>query len=250
MKKTNCSITFLCGCILLFSLTGCSHYYAFGNTGIEPIVFNKPVYGDSTKVTTYIGGKYTMSADSAYYHSGETNHFGQFYWAQTHTEKFFNYSYGAFGYVGSYKVVEMHNYSGNKSYYGGGLSGEINFNIPLKVIDIRLIGVKGTVLYEDGEFTRFRKLTSQQQLINGVSASRIAYNISMTQGFDCNVNKGRFGLDVTNGITYFINDTPKFLTFSFNIHYNYKDYTVYLQNTNSFWGIGSEFALGMNYRLK
>ena len=250
MNKFGLAMAILSGCVLLFLLPGWTHYYAFGNTGIEPIVFNKQVYADSAKVTTYIGGKYTLSTDSAYYHKGETNYFGQFYWAQTHTEKYFNYSYGAFGYIGSYKVVEVESYSGNKSYYGGGLSGEVNFNLPLKTIDIRLIGLKGTIFYENGAFTRFREQSSRQHLITGVSNSRFAYNISLTQGFDIKVEKGQVGLDATSGITYFMNDTPEFLTLSGNLHYSYKDYTIYIQNTNSFRGIGSEFALGFNYRIK
>ncbi|MDD4970967.1 MAG: hypothetical protein PHT07_16185 [Paludibacter sp.] len=250
MRKIIHLIAILVGCVLIFSLAGCTPYYAFGNAGIEPIAFTKSLYADSIKVSTYIGGKFTHSIDSAYYHRGETNYFGQFYWAQTHIEKHFNYSYGAFGYIGSYKVLEVESYAGKKPYYGGGLSGEVNYNVPLKTIDLRFIGVKGTLLYENGEFTGFRRIASQQQLITGVTASRYSYNISMTQGFDFNVDKGRFGVDISSGITYFLNDKPEFLTSSINIHYTYKHCTAYIQNTNSFLGIGSEFAVGLNYRIK
>jgi len=250
MKTIKHIIVILTGCILLVFIHGCSPYYAFGNAGIDPIAFNKPLYADSAKVTTYIGGKFTHSVDSAYDQKGERNYFGQLYWAQTHIEKYYNYSYGAFGYLGSYKVAAVENYKGDKSYYGGGLSSEINFNIPLSNVDFRLIGVKGTLLYENGDFNRFRSLAYQQNLITGVTASRFSYNISFLQGIDFKVKKSTLGADLSFGITYFTNDLPKFLTGSVNIHYTYKQYTAYFQNTYSAFGIGEEFALGFNYRIK
>jgi len=250
MKTIIRIIVIFIGCVLLALIHGCSPYYAFGNAGIDPIAFNKPLYSDSLKVTTYIGGKYTHSVDSAYDQKGERNYFGQLYWAQTHIEKYYNYSYGAFGYLGSYKVAAVENYKGDKSYYGGGLSSEINFNIPLSNVDIRLIGVKGTLFYENGDFTRFRSLVSEQNLITGVTSSRFSYNISCLQGLDFKLNKSTIGADVSTGITSFVNDSPSFFTFSLNIHYTYKQFTVYSQNTYSAFGIGEEFALGFNYRIK
>ena len=250
MKTIKRVIVIFIGCVLLVSIHGCSPYYAFGNAGIDPIAFNKPLYADSVKVTTYIGGKCTHSVDSAYDQKGERNYFGQLYWAQTHIEKYYNYSYGAFGYLGSYKVAAVENYKGDKSYYGGGLSSEINFNIPLSNVDIRLIGVKGTLFYENGDFTRFRCIAAQQNLITGVTSSRFSYNISCLQGLDLKLNKSTIGADISYGITYFTNDSPRFFTSSVNIHYTYKQYTAYFQNTYSAFGIGEEFALGFNYRIR
>ena len=249
MKTMNRFILFFFGCTLLFSMQGCSPYYAFGNSGVDPIVFIKPLYADSTKQTTYIGGKYDMSNQNTYLHYGEMNYFGQMYWAQSHIAKNYNYSYGAFGYAGSYKVLEVENFNGNKSYYGGGLSGEFNFNLPTKTIDIHLIGLKGTLLYENGDFTRFRQMAAQQNLISGVSSSLFAYNISMTEGIEFKIMKDRFGIDFSNGLTFFVNDSPEFFTSSVDIHYTYKQITLFIQNTDSFFGIGNEFTLGINYRL-
>jgi len=250
MRTVRLFIYYFGVCMLVLSLPGCSPYYAFGNSGIEPIVFNKPLYSDSVKVATYIGGKYTQTVDSAYDQKGEKNYFGQLYWAQTHTEKCYNYSYGAFVYLGSYKVTAVENYNGNKSYYGGGLSGDFNFNLPLKTVDIRFIGIKGTLFYEDGDFTRFRRIASQQNLIYGVSSSKFSYNISMLQGINFKLKKSTIGIDISSGITYFLNDSPSFFTNSFNIHYTYNQYTAYFQETSSYFGIGYEYALGVNYRIK
>jgi len=250
MQSAKRFIGILSVCVFLLANHGCSPYYAFGNSGIDPITFNKPLYADSTKVTTYLGGKFTQTLDSAYWQSGERNYFGQLYWAQTHIEENYNYSYGAFGYLGSYKVTDVANFKGNKSYYGGGMSGEINYNVPFKTCDIRFIGIKGTLFYEDGEFTRFRREASQQNLINGVFKSKFAYNLSLLQGVDFKLNNGKLGVDISNGISYFTNDRPEFFTSSMNIHYTYSRYTGFLQFTNSLLGIGEEISIGFNYRIK
>ena len=151
--------------------------------------------------------------------------------------------------MGSYKVAGVENFNGNKSYYGGGLSNEFCLNIPLSNVDLRLIGIKGSIYYENGEFTRFRKMASEQNLIYGVSSSKFAYNISLTSGLEFNLKNGSFGFDGSTGITYFINN-PSFLTCSLNGHYSYKRYTAYVLFTESAFGIGEEYALGFAYRLK
>lgn len=237
-------------CIFILTFHCCSPYYAFGNSGIDPITFNKPLYADSAKVTTYVGGKFTQTVDSAYWQSGERNYFGQLYWAQTHIEENYNYSYGAFGYLGSYNVADVEKFKGKKSYYGGGISAEINYNLPLNTCDIRFIGIKGTLLYEDGDFTRFRREASQQNLISGDFTSKFAYNLSLLQGIDFKIHKGKFGIDVSNGFTYFANDATEFFTTSMNIHYTYSRYTGFIQFTNCLFGIGEEISVGFNYRIK
>jgi hypothetical protein len=235
---------------LLFSLHSCTPYYAFGNNGVDPIAFIKPVYADSASVTTYIGGKYTHTIDSAYNHKNEVNYFGQLNWSQTRTSKYYNFSYGAFGYLGSYKVAKLEDFKGNKEYYGGGVSSEFCLNIPLRSVDLRLIGIKGTFYYENGDFTKFRRTASAQNLISGVSASQFAYNISLTSGYELKYKKSGLGFDGSTGMTYFMNDKAAFLTCSLNGHYTYKRYTVYVLYTESAFGIGEEYALGFSYRLK
>jgi len=249
MKLTKSILKFSLSGLLIFIIHGCTPFYGLGNNGIDPIVFIKPVFTDSSCVTTYIGGKYTHTTDSAYNHKNEENYFGQLNWSQTHTTKNYIYSYGVFGYMGSYKVAEVENFNGNKSYYGGGLSNEFCLNIPLSNVDLRLIGIKGSIYYENGEFTRFRKMASEQNLIYGVSSSKFAYNISLTSGLEFNLKKGSFGFDGSIGITYFINN-PSFLTCSLNGHYSYKRCTAYVLFTESAFGIGEEYALGFAYRLK
>ena len=237
-------------CFLLFSIHSCTPYYALGNSGVDPIVFIKPVYADSATVSTYIGGKYTHTVDSAYSHKNEVNSFGQLNWSQTHTFKYYDVSYGAFGYLGTYKVAEVESFKGNKKYYGGGLSSEFCLNIPLKSVDLRPIGIKGSFYYENGDFARFRRIAAEQHLISGVTASQFAYNVSFTSGYEFKYKNSSFGLGGSTGMTYFNEDEPAFLTFSANVHYAYKRYMAYLLFTESAFGIGEEYAVGFVYRIK
>src|SRR5674476_260025 len=103
--------------LLSFSIHSCTPYYALGNSGADQIVFVKPVYKDSALITNYLGGRFVHTIDSAYEHKNEVNYYGLLNWSQTHTERYFNFSYGAFGYLGSYRVAELENFKGNKSYY-------------------------------------------------------------------------------------------------------------------------------------
>ena len=237
-------------CFISFSLYSCLPYYALGNNGAVPMEFIKPVYADSALVTTHIGGRYTHTIDSAYSHKNEVNSFGQLDWSRTHILKNYNFSYGAFGYMGTYKVAKIEDFKGKKTYYGGGLSGEFCLNIPQQSGDFRIIGIKGALYYEDGNFTKFRKIAAEQNLISGVTNRHFAYNISLTSGFAFKYKSSSFGLDASMGRTHFINNESGFLTFSFNPHYTYKQYMAYVLFTKSAFGIGGEFAIGFKYRLK
>jgi len=251
MKYQKLFFEFICGCAFLFSIQGCYPYYAFGNGGVEPIVFVKPVYADSSRVTTYIGGKYTHSVDSAFGHRNESNYFGQIYWSQTQTERNYNFSYGVFGYLGSYRVVEVPLFQGNKPYYGGGLSGEISINTPFRNFDLRFAGLKGTLYYENGEFSRFRRMASEQVLITGVNSSLFAYNLSYTIGGDFNLKRqNSLGFAASYGITYPINEEDAFFTSSLNLHYTNNQVTTFIQYTDCLFAMGGEFALGFNFRIK
>ena len=168
---------------------------------MEPIVFTKPVYRDSTRVSDYIGGKFTTSPDNSYNHSNETNSFGQIYWFRTHTHEYYNFSYGAFGYTGNYKVTAVEELAGNKSYFGGGVSGDFCANIPLDMIDIRIAGLKGTLYYEDGDYRKFRLLANNHYLTLA-STELLGYNISETFGLDIKLNKkNSIGWYISNGMS-------------------------------------------------
>ena len=236
-------------CIILSSLYGCSAFYAFGNNGAAPMTFIKPVYADSAKVITHVGGRYTHTSEGAY-NENEATYFGQLELSQTHILRSYNFSYGVFGYKGKYKVAELEDFKGKKEYYGGGLAGEFSLNVPTKRVDIR-IGIKGSLYYENGDFTKFRKLAAEQDLIAGVTNSRFAYNIGLIAGLESkHAKNSSFGIENSIGMTYFVNDKNEFLTLSSNLHYTYKRWTVYVLFTGGLFEYGDELSLGIKYKLR
>jgi len=241
---------------VVINVTSCVPAYYMANSAMEPIVFTKPLYHDTATVSSYIGGKFNTSLDSAYNNSGETNSFGQIYWFRTHIQKYYNFSYGAFGYLGNYKVTAVNELAGNKSYFGGGVSGEFCVNIPIDVIDIRVIGLKGTMYYEDGNYRRFKMLARDQKLAI-TSTDLYGYNLSETFGMDIKLNKiSSVGWYISNGMSGHLISGERFFTSSAVLNYQTQKFTLYLQSSSTWlrglstlFGIGSEVSVGLNYRL-
>lgn len=219
------------------------------NTGMNPIVFTKPVYRDTATITDYIGGKFSHSIDSAYYQSGETNSFGQIYLFRTHTKKNYSFSYGGYGYMGDYNVQVLQTYRGKKNYFGGGLSGDISLNLPSRLVDFRIIGIQGTLFYEDGDFRKFKMLAGQQYMAT-TSTNQFGFNVCMTSALDFKLNEwSSIGYSVALGISGELVTGHRFLTDSSILNYQNKRVTLFLQSSTCYFGIGSELAFGLNYRL-
>ena len=242
--------------IVVITITSCVPAYYMANSAMEPIVFTKPLYHDTATVSSYIGGKFNTALDSAYNNSGETNSFGQIYWFRTHIQKYYNFSYGAFGYLGNYKVTAVKELTGNKSYFGGGVSGEFCVNIPVDAIDIRIIGLKGTMYYEDGNYRRFKMLARDQKLAI-TSTDLYGYNLSETFGMDIKLNKiSSVGCYISNGMSGQLISGERFFTSSAVLNYQTKKFTLFLQSSSTWlrdlstvFGIGGEVSVGLNYRL-
>lgn len=250
--------------LIAIIVSSCIPSYYMANRAMDNIVFTKPVYRDSSRVTSYIGGKFTQSLNISQNHSNETNYnpndanyFGQLYLFRTHTKRNYSYSYGAFGYYGDYNVEAVKAYNGKKSYFGGGISSDICLNIPLDMIDIKIAGLKGTLYYEDGDFRKFKILAGEQHLAQ-TSSDLVGYNISGTSGLDLKLNKvNSIGIYLSSGISGEFISRERFFTSSCILNFQTKRFTLYLQDssnllhdTSNFFGIGEEVSLGLNYRLK
>lgn len=240
---------FLLIIVLGITVSSCVPIYFMANSGVEPIVFTKPVYRDTATVTEYIGGKFSHSIDSAYYHIGETNYFGQLYYFRTHTNKNYSFSYGGYGYMGDYNVQAVQAYRGKKNYFGGGISGDICLNLPFEFIDFRIIGLKGTLFYEDGDFRKFKTLARQQHLAI-TSSNQFGCNVSITSELDVKLNPwSSIGVSTAIGVSGELNSNYSFITNSSILNYQNKRVTIFLQSTTCYFGIGSELAFGLNYKL-
>lgn len=236
--------------VLILQFYGCYPEYGIANSGGEPIYFTKPVYEDSAMTANYIGGKYSHTLGSAYSNKNEYSYFGKLYVYRSYTQRYFNFSYGVFGYMGSYKVDKVEEYRGFKSFYGGGVSSEINLNIPFSIGNIRPIGFRGTLLYEDGDFASFRRKASSDSLANNLSASNFTYNMSFTDEVVFKIKENSFGFYGAFGLTFYNHDDNSYITVTGGVHYSYKRFSIYFHRTSCFLGIGESFSLGLNYRFK
>lgn len=241
---------------LLFTVSSCIPTYYMANSGMDAIVFTTPVYRDSAQVTSYMGGKFTHSVDSSFHRSNETNLFGQVYWFRTHTDKYYNFSYGAFGYYGEYHVSAVQEYRGKKGYFGGGLSSEYSWNIPLGFADFRVFGLKGTLYYEDGDYRKFKILAGEQKLAQ-VSTDLFGFNISETMELDIKLNKvSSIGLFISNGISGQLISGERFYTSSGILNFQTNKFMLYIQGSSTLlhgvsdlFGINEELSIGLNFRL-
>lgn len=244
--------------VVIFSMSSCSTAF-LANPGIDPIVFTKPAYRDSAFVSSYIGGKFNKSTYFNSYSDINNNNFGQLYFYQSQTEKYFNFSYGTFGYYGQIDIETDGINQKSKSYYGGGVSSEMNWNVPTRFVNIRPIGMKLTAYYEDGQFAQYKDVYRSSVNNNyndnyyrtASSADRFAYSLSFNTGMDVKLKNNK-----SMGLVYSLGSTttlPKHLTdlnFSGILNYTTNKFTVYFQNSGSLIIGNNDFIIGFNYRLQ
>lgn len=237
--------------ITLFTLgfSSCSTFF-IGNSNIEPVVFAKPVYRDSAFVTSYVGGKFNRSEFMNPYSDMHSNYFGQLNWSQTQTEKYFNLSYGAFGYYGQITLDQYESpepfVTTNKGYFGGGISADIQLNLPFENVNIRPIGFRGSAVYEDGEFAKYKK---QNLEAIGFFPDKIAMTFSQTAGIDFKLKRSSIGVNISVGSILTMPRSIIDMGYSANINYTASKFNVFIQNSGMLLMSNSDLIVGLNYRL-
>lgn len=249
MKKT---INGLCNqliVLLTVFFSSCSTLF-IANSSIEPIVFTKPSFRDSAIVTSYASAKFNKSDFYNTYSDLKSNYFGQISWSQTQTEQYLNVSYGAFGYYGKVYIDEfIYNdfYDVNsKGYFGGGLSSEIQLNIPLEYVNIRPIGVRGSLLYENGEFAQY-KWDNLSAI--GLYPDYIAMSVSGSSGMDIKLKRSSIGFNVSMGSIITMPHAITDIGYSTNISYNAPKFTVFFQNSGTLLMSNNDLVVGFSYKL-
>lgn len=237
--------------ITLFTLgfSSCSTFF-IGNSNIEPVVFAKPVYRDSAFVTSYVGGKFNRSEFMNPYSDMHSNYFGQLNWSQTQTEKYFNLSYGAFGYYGQITLDQYESpepfVTTNKGYFGGGISADIQLNLPFENVNIRPIGFRGSAVYEDGEFAKYKK---QNLEAIGFFPDKIAMTFSQTAGIDFKLKRSSIGVNISVGSILTMPRSIIDMGYSANINYTTSKFNVFIQNSGMLLMSNSDLIVGLNYKL-
>lgn len=225
-------------------LSSCSTLY-MANPGIDPIVFTKPAYRDSTSVSNYVGGKLNRSVYMNKYETLTDNYFGQLYCFQTITNKYFNTSFGAFGYLG--KVgVEENSITNYKSYFGGGVSADAQLSFLYMNFNFKPIGIKGSLLYEDGQYSQVR---TNQLSEFGLYPDKFMGNFSQTAGIDYQFRRSSLGLDISCGYSFMIPHMYMDLTYSVVLNYSTPKFMIYLQRSGALMLSNDDIVIGLNFRL-
>ncbi len=243
------SSIFLLLCVAILSTTSCS-ILNVGNPSVEPIVFTKPMHRDTAFTTNYVGGKYTNTQYLDLYNDLMANNLGQVNIYQTYTHKYLNASYGAFAYLGTIKVSDYVNNHpedfDNKNYYGFGATADVQLNVPLGRFALRPLGNRFSLLYENGEYARYK---NDMLAGIGIVNNFVASSVSQTFGADYYFKNSSLGFTISAGMETIYPSMLFDFGYTSNLLYTYDRFTVYLQQSGHILLKNSDFVVGLTYRL-
>ncbi len=253
--------------LTLLLITGCGPtmrtvHYGVANSGSTSKYLTKPLYeedAENNKAATYVSGQYFTNFGEGYY-SDELSRFGDFLIHRVHSEKHHNISYGILGYMGKYHVNELTDFKGDKSFYGGGVTGGFNVRLPIRRVEWRIIGLQSTLLYEDGKYASFRKEAEdaealvagddgeEQVLFNDLHPDNLVANVSVNTELIIKLDKISLGFYGSAGSNWGINGAKHYvLTGSLNVLLNNTNTTFFIQG-NTLTHIGY-YSIGISQRL-
>lgn len=253
MKRTQTSmklnLLFYAAIVLTFS--SCSSLF-IANSTIEPIVFTKPVYRDSAIVSSYIGGKLNKSFFQNAYSDVKDNYYGQLNVSQTQTEEYYNLSYGAFGYFGKIGILNkfydngIYETTDYKKYYGGGVSADFQLSIPFQNIIIRPFGIRASLLYENGEYLKYKRKDLESIAL---VPDKFAVNLSGTFGLDYKFKQSSVGVNFSAGYIVSLPNCIMDLGYAANLNYSTPKFTVFILKSGTLLIRNDDLVIGLNYKL-
>lgn len=157
LRIKNC-VYFILLTIIFISCGIVTNQYTEGNYVSKSSFSLKPSYRDSTESATYISGAIHGTNGKTGFNTGESSTFSLINIHKAITKEHMNFFYRGYLHGGNYKANNQIDLpGGDKTFVGGGVSSEINYNLPSKYIDWRVMGAKLSYQYEGGEFATFRE---------------------------------------------------------------------------------------------
>lgn len=238
-------------CGLLVFMAACNTSYSVANRASHTKFSQKPVYKDTVSSGIY-------ASANLYHNDGygfntvitkENNTFADFSIHRSHAHKHFKYSYGLFGYFGSYDVQVVEEHKGKKAFQGLGVQGDFKYNIPARKIDIHPVGVRVSALKEFGEFSDFRRTASQNQLIKNLNTNDQTLFLGVFTGLATKFDTFNTGFDFMVGRTFEKSEYSDGALFGgCNIYGQYKRFTAVLQFNFATFNMNT-YSLGVQYQL-
>lgn len=163
--------------IILLFFTSCTTKYRIGNISSQSVLDPKPIYKENGKEkATYIGGNYSKMIRE--YNLGPSPKANSIDLLEaqisrgTCGENSFS-SFGGFTYAGLYDAIPLDPNditspvrAGKKWFVGGGIDYEFGHKVSLKDAEIRTIGLKTNLYYENGSYATFRRNAENASVID------------------------------------------------------------------------------------
>lgn len=255
MKTRNCFLVFLSLIIFSLFLISCNTvYYGVGNVHNKSKYLQKPLYNDSVSKATYISGSFSNNLGRGYY-KGEDSYYGDITFHQAYNKKYFVWAYGLSGFYGTYNVKELYEYPGYKTFYGGAITGDIALNIPIisdnSQFEYRILGLRLSLLYEDGAFADFRKNAKSEYLIVNSNPLNTSLNVTYYSDFAVKFDEDRtFGISGGFGHTIgrAFNQRLDYLFPTGSVYSTIFNYFVELQ-LMYYWEAGGAVTMVFGYKF-
>lgn len=259
MKNLVSALTILFLFSIQFVLNSCTPRYGLANLGSQTKYLPKPAYGEEEEKATYLSGQFYQSTGYDTVRSLSTmypimspvdmiSYYGDFAYIKSSSAADHNTAYGMFVSGGNYKVKSLDEFNGNKYFLGAGLIGDINVNIPFKHVDWRIIGIKGAITYENGEYSKFRTLADREGLIIDIHPNNIAASMHLTSEVLGKINDINISFYNSFGLTY---GRKNIFLVSQALQFTHQRTTVFLQPSYLIFinNINFSFSFGLNYKI-
>ena len=235
--------------ILSITFFSCSPQYGVANQSSLTKYLEKPIYKDSAESAIYVAGQYFNNSGEGY-QQDERSYFVDFSVHRSHTHKNFNYSYGVLGYFGNYES-DFEGYEGKKDFYGLGALADINYKISLDKLELRIIGLRASIIHEMGEFSDYREELSDL----GLAYNHNIDNTPIYLGFNTDVvykwnSDFNLGLYMGLGRTFDKGESSTgSVIYTSILHANYKRFTGLAQLNLALGGNFAVYSFGLQYQL-
>jgi hypothetical protein len=190
----------------IFIVLACSSLFSCNKTQYGPGVLGeesrylaKPFNTDSSGIAHYVSGSVYVSNKAYEYRESSRIYSGNYHFSLS--RKNYSFSVGAGGYTGNYLVKTAFDLNGTKAFWGVSTTSEISYCIPIEALNWKIAGLRYSVFYEDGEFSKFRELAREKYPIDNLSDENFLHNVSYTSEFDINFQTFRFSLYQASGLT-------------------------------------------------
>lgn len=231
---------------ILVSSCSSNFIYGPGNLGSGTRFLLKPANKDSIHHSHNLSASYAFNQGDGY-NLDERNRYADVFYHLGYSRKYFSCAAGTGLFGGSYEVNKFTQSRGWKRYYGITGIGEAALNIPIGNLNWRILGIRGSITSEGGEFYDFRiKNQSYPGFIN-YTDGRTTGTVGTFSELDLKLGNSRIGFSQSSSLVLAKERILGYCV-GFSGHFTHKRITAIYQVLGSTWQ-GNAMRVGLSYRL-